>query len=82
MSNGYKVVGPNGNGFFLPAAGYRNVSDLSNAGSSGIYWSSSLYAGNPYDAWYLGFLSDGYDMGRNHRYEGLSVRPVCVSAQK
>jgi len=83
MSNGYKVVGPNGNGFFLPAAGYRYGSDLNNAGSNGNYWSSSLNAGNPYYAWHLYFGSGNYGMGNfSRRGTGQSVRPVCVSSQK
>ena len=83
MSNGYKVVGPNGNGFFLPAAGYLYDSDLYNVGSNGRYWSSSLGADGPNDAWGLYFYSDSYDMGNYcYRHLGRSVRPVCVSAQK
>ena len=82
MSNGYKVVGPNGNGFFLPAAGYRRDSDLNYAGSDGYYWSSSLHADGPGNAWYLYFNSGYYGMYGSGRFVGQSVRPVCVSAQK
>ena len=39
---GYKFRGPNGNIFFLPAAGYRCESELNYAGEDGYYWSSSL----------------------------------------
>ena len=42
--SGYTVIGPNGNSIFLPAAGYRDDSDLDGAGSYGYYWSSSLFA--------------------------------------
>ena len=46
--NGYKVTSKsNGNSIFLPAAGYRDDSSLNNAGSTGYYWSSSLYTDNP-----------------------------------
>ncbi|MBQ6277663.1 MAG: hypothetical protein IJK62_13285, partial [Bacteroidales bacterium] len=72
----------NGQTLFLPAAGYRWGSGLTSAGAGGFYWSSLLYTDYPYDAWYLNFGSDDYYMGNyGLRYYGLSVRPVCVSAQ-
>ena len=79
--NGRLFAGPNGNSIFLPAAGRRYGSELSNAGSYGYYWSSSLYAGGPYGAWYLYFHSGFYGMLNYYRRYGLTVRPVCVSAQ-
>ena len=78
---GYKVTGPNGNSIFLPAAGGRYDSELYYAGSYGYYWSSSLYTDSPDAAWYLYFDSDNYSMYDYNRYYGLTVRPVCVSAQ-
>ena len=75
--NGYKVVGPNGNSLFLPAAGYRFEDDLNNAGSYGYYWSSSLNGYNSYYAYDLYFNSGSVDWGSNYRYYGFSVRPVC-----
>ena len=79
--NGRLFTGPNGNSIFLPAAGNRNGSSLYYVGSLGDFWSSSLYAGSPYDAWHLYFNSDGYYMNDFYRNYGRSVRPVCVSAQ-
>lgn len=77
---GYKVVGPNGNSIFLPAAGYRNYSSLYHAGSGGLYWSSSLNASSPNDAYCLYFNSSYAGCGSNGRYDGQSVRPVrCFS---
>ncbi len=74
--NGSKVVGPNGNSIFLPAAGYRYGTSLYGVGESGYYWSSTpdesstqyeyglyLGIGNPNVFWY-------------DRYGGRSVRPV------
>ena len=45
--NGRLFTASNGNSLFLPAAGYRNYSNLGNAGSYGYYWSSSLGTGGP-----------------------------------
>lgn len=76
--NGYKVTSKtNGNSIFLPAAGYRDYSDLSNAGSYGDYWSSSLFTDGPYDAWNVYFYSSNVYGGYVNRYYGFSVRPVC-----
>jgi len=77
--NGRLFTGPNGNSIFLPAAGYRLVSELYYAGSSGYYWSSSLYTDSPDYAWDLSFYSDYYSVYCNNRGCGHSVRPVCVS---
>ena len=77
--NGRLFTGPNGNSIFLPAAGYRNVSELLDAGSDGDYWSSSLYWGYAGAAWFLFFNSDSCGMIGSDRYYGLSVRPVCAS---
>ena len=41
--NGYKVIGPNGNSIFLPAAGYYDHhSSRSGVGGCGDYWSSTI----------------------------------------
>ncbi len=40
--NGYEVKGKSGNSLFLPAAGYRGGTNLTDAESFGYYWSSSL----------------------------------------
>ena len=77
--NGRLFTAPNGNSLFLPAAGRRWGGDLYDVGSRGLYWSSSLSTGNPYDAWFFYFDSDGYGMNYyyfNYRYGGQSVRAV------
>jgi len=86
--NGGLGTGPNGNSIFLPAAGYRNVTDLNNVGSDGYYWSSSLETDHYWnstlcwdyyssDAWYGGCVSyRNDDMGNGERCLGFSVRPV------
>jgi len=72
---GRKVTGPNGNSIFLPAAGGRYGSDLSNVGSNGGYWSATPY-GYSGSAYLLNFDSDHYDWFDGSRYSGRSVRPV------
>ena len=76
--NGYKVTSKsNGNSIFLPAAGYRNNSGLSSAGSYGYCWSSSLNTDSPSCAYGLYFRSGYVDRNYGSRYCGQSVRPVC-----
>ena len=64
----------NGNSIFLPAAGYRDNSDLYGAGSFGCYWSSSVYYSSR--AYYLYFYVSSVDWDNSSRYYGQSVRPV------
>ncbi len=73
---GYTVIGPNGNGIFLPAAGYRDNSDLDDVASCGYYWSSSLDVYYSYHAYQLYFLSYGVYSDSYNRHRGQSVRPV------
>lgn len=74
--NGRLVTAPNGNSIFLPAAGDRGGASLYDAGSYGIYWSSSLDAGDPRFAWRVCFYSDDVGRWEGFRYGGMSVRPV------
>ena len=74
--NGYEVKGTNGNSIFLPAAGYREGSELNGAGSWGRYWSSSLSTGRSFNARVLYFRSDGHAWNDTSRYPGFTVRPV------
>ena len=60
---------------FLPAAGCRNGGWLWYAGSSGYYWSSSLYEGSAARRFY--FNSSRFDRDSYGRYDGPSVRAVC-----
>ena len=60
----------------IPAAGSRSDSDLSDAGSGGYYWSSSLDTGYPRNAWYVVFDSGDVGSSSYGRYYGRSVRPV------
>ena len=77
--NGSLFTGPNGNSIFLPAAGYRLVGEFLDAGSKGLYWSSSLDSGNTDYAEHLYFLSDYCRMSNYYRDSGLTVRAVRPS---
>ena len=77
--NGRKITSKkNDNWIFLPAA---NI--IITAGSSGIYWSRTLYMGMDDDAVTLEFYKDKWFFdSHNPRYHGLSVRPVRTQKQK
>ena len=72
--NGYKVTGSNGNSIFLPAAGYRDGSDVYGVQRRGDYWSATEYISD-YE-YCLYFSSDGAYMNINNRRLGQSVRLV------
>ena len=65
----------NGNSIFLPNAGYRDVGNLYEVGSWGLYWTSSLYP--DLDASDIALVL-ALNVGSlyNHRCDGQSVRPV------
>lgn len=71
---GYEVVGPNGNSIYLPAAGYRDGSDVDYVGSAGYYWSS--YEDDDIYADYLDFGGGNTYVDRIYRDYGQSVRLV------
>ncbi len=71
--NGRKITSKkNGNSIFLPAT---NI--IITAGSSGIYWSRTLYMGMDDDAVTLEFYKDKWFFdSHTPRYYGLNIRPV------
>lgn len=76
---GYIVTSKiNGNHIFLPAAGFRDGSDLKLVGASGRYWSSSLYMnlGNSFYSCDIYFDSLSLRLFQISRDVGLSVRGV------
>lgn len=78
---GYTVKGPNDNSLFLPATGFGYYSSLSDAGSVGYYWSSSLFTGHSGYAHNLFFGSSYVFWGQFDRYWGQFVRAVCTSSE-
>lgn len=73
---GMGFTGANGNAIFLPAAGYRDGSDIKSVGSYGNYWSSTLVE----EREYLGSTMTTYDIAatwsRANRCVGNPVRAV------
>lgn len=72
---GMKVIGPNGNCIFLPAAGWQN-STLNGQGDNGNYWSGSLHDKKHERTWRLGFNNNGVYIGSRLRDNWHSVRPI------
>lgn len=76
--NGARVIGPNGNCIFLPAAGERSGSSLQIAGDQGLYWSSTPYDNHGLDdcAGFLGFYYCDECVTYGDRRYGSTVRPI------
>ena len=75
---GYKVTSKkNGNSIFLPAAGYRNGTEVDDRGSCGYYWSSSLYSSFCIYACRLYFCRGDRGWDDGGCCFGFPVRPVC-----
>ena len=66
-----------GNLVFLPAAGYRDGSDVSGVGGGGLYWSST--ASDEGRAYYVSFFSLGVFPDLDFRSRGFSVRLITES---
>lgn len=82
-NNGYKVVGPNGNWIFLPAAGVKNTyvydKGYDDIGASGYYWSRNLDVDDDPYAYTLQFSVERVDYTSitiYSRCNGISIRPV------
>ncbi len=60
---------------FLPAAGFRNGSQVNGVGELGYYWTSTVF--NSINAWYVKFNDSSiYLNDLNYRFLGFSVRLV------
>ena len=65
---------------FFPASGYCTNSSVNTVGSSGYYWSSSLYSSGSDYACYLYFNASSVNPADYYcRYDGFSVRGVKLS---
>ena len=79
--NGYKITGiRTGKSIFLPITGFRFYEAVQFRAIKGVYWTSTLYTGNPTKAWCLEFdFSDVNvhfgDLSSN-RFSGRCIRAV------
>ncbi len=71
---GIKLTGPNTNSIFLPFAGYRRGTLLSDASINCLYWSDR---GGSFFAYYLAYVDGYFEVREKDLVDcGLSVRPV------
>ena len=66
----------NGNSIFLPAGGLRSSTSLSNVGTGGNYWSSSMFTIPSYAYFYSFSLTSYQYYDYTDRNRGLNIRPV------
>ena len=79
--NGYKVTGKKtGNSIFLPITGFRFYEGVQFRAIKGIYWTSTVYTGNPIKSWCLEFDFQDVDVSfgnlSSNRFSGRCVRAV------
>lgn len=71
-NGGYKIIGPNGNSIYLPAAGWSGHSK----NDTGLYWTSTLCSDFPCYAYAIMFDEDFIAWNNTNRNTGCSIRPV------
>ena len=76
---GYKVIGPNGNSIFLPAAGKRVAHDVTDKGTHGYYLTGTVNPTNKEFAVDYEFNAGTHIRSTRAVYEALSIRPVTVA---
>jgi hypothetical protein len=81
-TNGYLLIGPNGNSIFIPAAGDWDNNDVNSVGMAASYWLNSLGTNGPYSAGTIGFYQTEYIIVDGFRDHGDPVRPICVLSKK
>ena len=79
--NGYKVTGKKtGNSIFLPITGFRFYDSVQFRAIKGVYWTSTVYTGNPNKAWCLEFDFSDVDVSignlSSNRFSGRCIRAV------
>lgn len=81
---GYRVTsrkpGYTDQSIFLPASGYMEGDELQEPMSAGRYWASTLFFGQPAQAYLTSFSSSGKLSTMQNRCVGMTVRPVCKAA--
>jgi hypothetical protein len=66
---------------YLPLAGYRDGLNVYDDGKEGSYWSSTLDANSPDDAWYVRISNAKPSLDSYYRYQGRCIRPVQHKAK-
>lgn len=74
--SGCKFTAANGNSIFLPAAGYREGTEVSDEQLGGYYWTGSINKGNNGFGKTLYFNNASAGSETALRYQALSIRPV------
>ena len=77
--DGYAIIGPNGHGLFLPAAGRKDGSDFSWGNNMGCYWTKDrgpLLSGKEIYAYELYFGNDFKKIANANRDCGITVRGI------
>ena len=79
--NGYKVTGKKtGNSIFLPITGFRFYESIQFRAIWGVYWTSTVYGGNPVKSWCLRFDFEKAEVTPGNlsanRFSGRCIRPV------
>lgn len=74
--DGYKIIGPNGNSLFLPAAGWHIGSLHRDIGSVGDYWTSTQQNNGTTYASCIHFKNGQYLVHLLNKDHGYSIRPV------
>ncbi len=74
--DGYKIIGPNGNSIFLPAAGMSYGTSYNYVGEEGSYWGATPKEDDTSNAIGFGFDNKCLIRSWDFRCFGQSVRPV------
>ena len=79
--NGYKITGKKtGKSIFMPITGFRFYEGVQFRAIKGIYWTSTVYGGNPVKSWCLEFDFQKADLTPGNlsanRFSGRCIRAV------
>lgn len=83
FADGIRVMGIDANHsiIYLPLNGYRDELNVYDEGKEGSYWSSTLDAGSPDDAYYVRISNAKPKLDSYYRRQGRCIRPVQHKAE-